>query len=491
MTSIQVLSDFASALASGAVKVVDLTAPLGPETPVIKLPPEIGKNTPPVKVHAISNYDEDGPFWAWNWLEARRAHRHAFRRAAALDQRQGLSRRHDRHASRSRISSRPSASSTARRRRRRIPTICSPSTASRHGRRARRDPGGQLGAAAHRLVQAQRQRSNLPQRRRQGAAFAGPDRRGDRLSDLQGRDRLGFGDGRHRRRLGGRHGPAFPGPYAHAQGQPLRPREPLPSRPAAAEGRGPDRRAAEVRRRHRLVRCARSRSCPRSKPTCRQTTHGGRRLCHRRRRDQCAGRGGRCSARRAARCCVLERNDRDRRLPAHRGDHRAGLHPRRDGDDARPVPHLARLCAIGKELEARGFAVAHSPTCRPACCVPDGSHAILAQDRGATSRPSRPARQATARPSPPKWTAWAPTRPFCSRCSAARSGRARCPRRSRARPGGAARAGLPAWFGEALGPRAAISKRPTVRRRCRRFGRRGSCTPASIRKAPIPRQMAK
>ena len=24
---------------------------------------------------------------------------------------------------------------------------------------------------------------------------------------------------------------------------------------------------------------------------------------------------------------VLERNDRDRRLPAHRGDHRAGLHP--------------------------------------------------------------------------------------------------------------------------------------------------------------------
>ena len=37
MTSTQVLSDFASALASGAVEVVDLTAPLGPETPLIKL----------------------------------------------------------------------------------------------------------------------------------------------------------------------------------------------------------------------------------------------------------------------------------------------------------------------------------------------------------------------------------------------------------------------------------------------------------------------
>jgi len=33
--SSKVLSDLASALTSGAVKVVDLTAPLGPETPVI------------------------------------------------------------------------------------------------------------------------------------------------------------------------------------------------------------------------------------------------------------------------------------------------------------------------------------------------------------------------------------------------------------------------------------------------------------------------
>jgi isatin hydrolase len=69
MTSIQVLSDFASALASGAVEVVDLTAPLGPDTPLIKLPPEIGKNTPPIEIHVISHYDKDGPFWAWNWLK--------------------------------------------------------------------------------------------------------------------------------------------------------------------------------------------------------------------------------------------------------------------------------------------------------------------------------------------------------------------------------------------------------------------------------------
>ena len=64
-----VLSDLASALMSGSIKVVDLTAPLGPETPIIYLPPQIGKNTPAVKVHEISRYDQNGPFWAWNWLE--------------------------------------------------------------------------------------------------------------------------------------------------------------------------------------------------------------------------------------------------------------------------------------------------------------------------------------------------------------------------------------------------------------------------------------
>lgn len=69
MSSANTLADLASALSAGAVKVVDLTAPLGPDTPVIYLPPQIGKSTPPVKVHPISRYDQDGPFWAWNWLE--------------------------------------------------------------------------------------------------------------------------------------------------------------------------------------------------------------------------------------------------------------------------------------------------------------------------------------------------------------------------------------------------------------------------------------
>jgi kynurenine formamidase len=63
------LSSLAEALLAGAVEVIDLSAPLGPDTPLIKLPPEIGKNTPKIEVHNIANYDQNGPFWSWNWLK--------------------------------------------------------------------------------------------------------------------------------------------------------------------------------------------------------------------------------------------------------------------------------------------------------------------------------------------------------------------------------------------------------------------------------------
>jgi isatin hydrolase len=69
MTAATLLADVASALVSGSIEVVDLTAPLGPDTPLIKLPPEIGKNTPQIEMHSISHYDNDGPFWSWNWLK--------------------------------------------------------------------------------------------------------------------------------------------------------------------------------------------------------------------------------------------------------------------------------------------------------------------------------------------------------------------------------------------------------------------------------------
>ncbi|MFV0492161.1 MAG: cyclase family protein [Pseudorhodobacter sp.] len=69
MSAQNLLSDLAGMLASGKVEVVDCTGILGPETPLLKLPPELAKDTPPIKIHRISEYDQDGPFWAWNWLE--------------------------------------------------------------------------------------------------------------------------------------------------------------------------------------------------------------------------------------------------------------------------------------------------------------------------------------------------------------------------------------------------------------------------------------
>ena len=60
-----VLSDLTSALASGAVEVVDLTAPLSSRTPVIALPPEFGQ-TARFELEEISRYDDRGPAWYWN-----------------------------------------------------------------------------------------------------------------------------------------------------------------------------------------------------------------------------------------------------------------------------------------------------------------------------------------------------------------------------------------------------------------------------------------
>ncbi|NNF26280.1 MAG: cyclase family protein [Gemmatimonadetes bacterium] len=54
-------------LASGAVRVVDLTQPLGPDTPVIGLP-DIFAPSPGFSMEQISRYDDAGPGWYWNTI---------------------------------------------------------------------------------------------------------------------------------------------------------------------------------------------------------------------------------------------------------------------------------------------------------------------------------------------------------------------------------------------------------------------------------------
>lgn len=60
-----VLADLAQALRSGSVRVVDLTTPLSPDTPILELPPEFGQ-TQRFTVEEISRYDDRGPAWYWN-----------------------------------------------------------------------------------------------------------------------------------------------------------------------------------------------------------------------------------------------------------------------------------------------------------------------------------------------------------------------------------------------------------------------------------------
>jgi len=59
------LTALVNGLASGAIEVVDLTAPLSADTPIIQLPPEFGQ-TEHFALDEISRYDERGPAWYWN-----------------------------------------------------------------------------------------------------------------------------------------------------------------------------------------------------------------------------------------------------------------------------------------------------------------------------------------------------------------------------------------------------------------------------------------
>jgi kynurenine formamidase len=60
-----VLNQLVAALATGRIRVVDLTQTLAPEFPQISLPPEMGQCWP-FRIEEVSRYDERGPAWYWN-----------------------------------------------------------------------------------------------------------------------------------------------------------------------------------------------------------------------------------------------------------------------------------------------------------------------------------------------------------------------------------------------------------------------------------------
>lgn len=59
------VADLLTSLTSGQAEIIDLTAPLSSETPVLQLPPPFA-NTVPLSLERVSAFDEDGPLWQWN-----------------------------------------------------------------------------------------------------------------------------------------------------------------------------------------------------------------------------------------------------------------------------------------------------------------------------------------------------------------------------------------------------------------------------------------
>jgi kynurenine formamidase len=59
------LQDLLEAISTDRVEIVDLTAPLSKDTPILQLPPPFA-NTINFSLEQISRYDEAGPNWYWN-----------------------------------------------------------------------------------------------------------------------------------------------------------------------------------------------------------------------------------------------------------------------------------------------------------------------------------------------------------------------------------------------------------------------------------------
>ena len=60
-----VLQALVSGISGGSIAVVDLTAPLSDQTPILKLP-EPFADTATFSLQEISRYDDRGPAWYWN-----------------------------------------------------------------------------------------------------------------------------------------------------------------------------------------------------------------------------------------------------------------------------------------------------------------------------------------------------------------------------------------------------------------------------------------
>ena len=147
--------------------------------------------------------------------------------------------------------------------------------------------------------------------------------------------------------------------------------------------------------------------------------------------------------------------------------------------------------ALGKDLEARGFAFADTnlPT---AVLRPDGSSVIFSMDRARNVKTFDALAEGDGGAFAAEMDALGADAPFLFALLGGSLWSSRNRQDARARgSGGEARAVLRNGSARRSRPRGAISRRPTVRTRSATSGRRGCCTPASDRRAPIRRRWRK
>ncbi len=150
MSSAGVLESLAAMLASGGIEVVDCSGTLGPDTPIPSCRPTSRSIPRRSRSTASANTTRRVPS-GLELAEAGRAQRHAFRCAAPLDHRQGLSGRLHRHPRRQ-------SAGRSRQRPRLLGGVPGEPGLPAHrrsrqgvGSKARRDQGRRMGGAALRL----------------------------------------------------------------------------------------------------------------------------------------------------------------------------------------------------------------------------------------------------------------------------------------------------------------------------------------------------
>ena len=230
------LSAVSAGILNGTIRVIDLTVPLEPATPVIRLPPQFAPSNA-FSMTEISRYDERGPAWYWNnfacgehtgthfdapvhWVTGKDYPNNATHTipvdrfigpACVIDVAEGT------RANSDFLLTHPHHRGVG-------------GPARAHSRTC-------LGADSHGLVQTHQSRGVSQHQGRWPAHSRDPSQVRAVPGEGARHNRLGSGDGRHRRRPGGDLRPHVPLPHDHARRQQIRARKPHQSRSAAADGR--------------------------------------------------------------------------------------------------------------------------------------------------------------------------------------------------------------------------------------------------------------